>query len=57
LLEYETLTGDELKGLMNGEKVNRVDPDDVGGAKVSAVPKTGRGRPAATPDLEPAPIA
>lgn len=57
LLEYETLTGDELKQLMAGEKINRIDPDDAGGAKVSAVPKTGRGRPAASPDLEPSPTA
>ncbi len=26
LIEYETLTGDEIKALMNGEKINRPDP-------------------------------
>jgi cell division protease FtsH len=46
LLEYETLTGDELKGLMAGIPVSRKDPDEPIGPKVSAVPKTGRSRPA-----------
>jgi cell division protease FtsH len=46
LLEYETLTGEELKGLMEGTPVNRKDPDEPTGPRVSAVPKTGRSRPA-----------
>ncbi len=43
LLEYETLTGDEIRGLMRGEPIIRVsdshDSDD--GAPKSSVPKTG----------------
>jgi cell division protease FtsH len=43
LLEYETLTGDEIRGLMRGEPIIRVDdgfdPDD--GAPKSSVPRTG----------------
>lgn len=43
LLEYETLTGDEIRGLMRGERIIRVadshDTDD--GAPKSSVPKTG----------------
>jgi cell division protease FtsH len=56
LLEYETLTGDELKQLAAGEKINRQNPDDTNsGSRVSAVPKTGRNRPAPDSGLEPQP--
>ena len=43
LLEYETLTGDEIRGLLRGEPIIRVDdshdPDE--GKPKSSVPKTG----------------
>lgn len=45
LLEYETLTGDEIRGLLRGEPIirveNTVDPDE--GKPRSSVPKTGGG--------------
>jgi cell division protease FtsH len=61
LLEYETLTGDELRDLMDGKQPVR--PDDTGGPtapKASGVPaagKPGRRRPDAPPEggLEPQP--
>jgi len=52
LLEYETLTGDEIKALLRGETIVREDPDasdDVGGGAASPIPTTGakdRGREA-----------
>jgi cell division protease FtsH len=58
LLEYETLTGDEIKGLMEGRPVVRVDPDDTKGPTGSAVPTAGKSRPREEPDpgsLEPQP--
>jgi cell division protease FtsH len=45
LMEYETLTGDEIKGLMNGIPVSRADPDDSKGPTGSAVPTAGTPRP------------
>ncbi|MBL4614745.1 MAG: cell division protein FtsH, partial [Magnetovibrio sp.] len=45
LLEYETLTGDEVKDLISGKGINRPDPDDLsaqGGSKAS-VPTSGKG--------------
>ncbi len=42
LLEYETLTGDELRGLMNGEKPTRDQGDDTPTSRGSAVPKAGK---------------
>jgi cell division protease FtsH len=60
LLEFETLTGDELRDLMEGKQPIR--PDDSGPAapKASGVPaagKSGRKRPDAPPEpgLEPQP--
>jgi cell division protease FtsH len=60
LLEYETLTGDELRALMDG--VQPVRPDDTGPSapKASGVPsagKPGKKRPDAPPEpgLEPQP--
>ncbi|KHA63129.1 MULTISPECIES: ATP-dependent zinc metalloprotease FtsH [Sphingomonas] len=41
LLEYETLTGDEIKQLIAGEDLDRPDP----GAKASLVPKAGTSIP------------
>jgi cell division protease FtsH len=59
LLEYETLTGDEIRKVIAGEPLNGSDDADKptsggGGASVAAIPKT-RGR---TPkaDPEPAPL-
>ena len=59
LLEYETLTGDELRALMEGHQPVR--PDDNGPSnKASGVPsagKSGKKRPDAPPEggLEPQP--
>ncbi len=42
LLEYETLTGDEIRGLMRGEPIIRVsDSHDADDTPKSSVPKTG----------------
>ncbi len=41
LLEYETLTGDEIKQLMNGEKPSRDLGDDTPPSRGSAVPSAG----------------
>ena len=48
LLEYETLTGDEIKGLLKGKSPIRDFDDDAGGAKASAsaVPSTGKAKKA-----------
>ncbi len=64
LLEYETLSGDEIRGLLRGEPIVRQDPDDTPAAPPAAVPPrptAGRrpsvpnaGRPAS---LEPEPQA
>jgi cell division protease FtsH len=59
LLEFETLTGDELRALMDGIQPTR--PDDSGpSSKASGVPsagKAGKKRPDAPPEpgLEPQP--
>jgi cell division protease FtsH len=58
LLEYETLSGEEVKLILKGEKIHR---DDHGGHKkqeksASSVPVTGRPKGgAATGDMEPQP--
>ena len=52
LLEFETLSGDEIKGLMNGQPVVRIDPDDSKGPTGTAVPTAGKTRP---PREEPGP--
>ncbi len=64
LLEYETLSGDEIRGLLRGEPIVRQDPDDTPAVPPAAVPPrstTGRrpsvpnaGRPTS---LEPEPQA
>ena len=60
LMEFETLTGEEVKTLMRGEKIMRT-PDDEGSVETvsSAVPSTGsRARPRDEPDtggMEPQP--
>jgi cell division protease FtsH len=60
LLEYETLTGPEIKKVMRGEPLNRGDDDEdhnTGGTSVTAIPKT---KPKSKPsggDMEPEPSA
>ena len=61
LLEYETLTGDEIKKVIAGKALNRGqddDEEDSGSApSVTAVPKTKKKKPKAKPsgDMEPEP--
>lgn len=61
LLEYETLTGDEIRKVIAGEPLGGDDSADTppsggGTASVAAIPKT-RGRPKKTgPEPEPAPL-
>ncbi|MBL8580711.1 MAG: cell division protein FtsH, partial [Rhizobiaceae bacterium] len=43
LLEYETLTGDEIKQLIAGQKPSRDLGDDTPPSRGSAVPKAGAG--------------
>lgn len=42
LLEYETLTGEEIKDLISGIAPKRDDSDDVTPTRGSAIPKTGK---------------
>jgi cell division protease FtsH len=57
LLEFETLTGDEIKDLLTGKRPTResaIDPP----SRSSAVPTAGKGRPRPEPGpLEPQPQA
>ena len=56
LLEYETLTGDEILALSRGETIVRIDPDDddeTPSAVRSSVPRSGAVKPGS--DLEPEP--
>ncbi|MEM9271035.1 MAG: cell division protein FtsH, partial [Pseudomonadota bacterium] len=60
LLEYETLTGSEIRKVINGEPLNRGQDDDEApgdsGSSVASVPKIGKRRPSQPgPDLEPEP--
>ncbi|MEM7615395.1 MAG: cell division protein FtsH, partial [Pseudomonadota bacterium] len=61
LLEYETLTGNEILKVINGEPLNRGSDDDAptdsGTPSVAAIPKTSRPRRRPTDDsgLEPEP--
>ncbi|PIE08765.1 MAG: cell division protein FtsH, partial [Rhodobacterales bacterium] len=62
LLEYETLTGEEIKRVMRGESPQKSDdedtPDEGGNASVLAVPKTKpRAKPTDEGGLEPEPTA
>ncbi len=53
LLEYETLTGDEIRDLMNGKPPYRAADADVTASKGTGVPKAGRPAPKKpTPDGE-----
>ena len=57
LLEYETLTGDECRAAMRGDKIYRASGDDGNSPAGSAVPAAGRTRPRGEPSggLEPQP--
>jgi cell division protease FtsH len=56
LLEYETLTGEEIRAVMDGKAIRRDVDDEPQAPRGSAVPSAGR--PAApAPDLEPRPNA
>ncbi|OIQ38607.1 MAG: cell division protein FtsH [Roseobacter sp. MedPE-SW] len=64
LLEYETLTGDEIKRVMKGEPPHEKGDDsdeDEGNASVTAIPKAKPKKPSAEggtdPDLEPKPTS
>ncbi|MBO0664057.1 ATP-dependent zinc metalloprotease FtsH [Jiella sp. MQZ9-1] len=55
LLEYETLSGDEVHDLLAGRPLNRDMGDDTPPSRGSAVPKAGSQRPARGDGLEPQP--
>jgi cell division protease FtsH len=49
LLEYETLSGDEVRGLLRGEPVVRKDPNDTPAAPPAMPPRTSAGRRTSVP--------
>jgi cell division protease FtsH len=59
LLEFETLTGDEIKDLLNGKRPNRESVIEPATPRGSAVPTAGkpRPRPGGTGPMEPQPQA
>jgi cell division protease FtsH len=59
LLEFETLSGDEIMDLLAGKKPNRESVLEPTGPRTSAVPPAGKTRPRPDPDpgLEPQPQA
>jgi cell division protease FtsH len=59
LLEFETLTGDEIQDLLKGKKPNRESVLEPTTPRTSAVPPAGKPRPRPDPDpgLEPQPQA
>jgi len=59
LLEFETLTGDEIQDLLKGKKPNRESVLEPTTPRASAVPPAGKSRPRPDPDpgLEPQPQA
>jgi len=61
LLEYETLTGEEIKRVMNGEPPNSGDDEDgdadQGNASVTAIPKAKPKKSPPEGDMEPEPSA
>ncbi|MGH6715923.1 MAG: ATP-dependent zinc metalloprotease FtsH [Bradyrhizobium sp.] len=59
LLEYETLTGEEISDLLKGKKPNRESVLEPAAPRASAVPPAGKPRPRPDPDpgLEPQPQA
>jgi cell division protease FtsH len=52
LLEYETLTGDEIRGLMNGQLPFRESESETS-PKSTGVPSAGKAPPRKRPDVEP----
>jgi cell division protease FtsH len=60
LLEFETLTGDEIKDLLEGKRPNRESVIEPATPRSSAVPPAGKSRPRPGPEtgpLEPQPQA
>ncbi|ODT07489.1 MAG: cell division protein FtsH [Mesorhizobium sp. SCN 65-20] len=57
LLEYETLSGEEIKNLLDGKPPIRDTGDDVPPSRPSVVPTTRGPRPKGDPGLEPQPQA
>jgi len=59
LLEFETLTGEEINDLLKGKRPNRESVLEPSGPRTSAVPPAGKPRPRPDPDpgLEPQPQA
>ena len=61
LLEYETLTGDELRGMLEGIQPKRDDDEASGPVRGTTVPKAGTGkakpRKGGEPEMEPQPQA
>ena len=57
LLEFETLTGEEIQDLLNGKKPNRESVLEPSAPRTSAVPPAGKPRPRPDPGLEPQPQA
>jgi cell division protease FtsH len=59
LLEFETLSGDEIEDLLNGKKPSRESVLEPSGPRTSAVPPAGKPRPRPEPDIgtEPQPQA
>jgi cell division protease FtsH len=56
LLEYETLSGDEVRHLLDGGEIDRPDPDDDGGDAVrSSVPSSGAAGKKPSGGFEPEP--
>ncbi len=50
LLEFETLTGDELRALRDGKKPTRSDDDNTPTAKATGVPRAGKAVPKKKPN-------
>ena len=59
LLEYETLSGDEINNLLKGVKPKRDDSDDgkPAGKQQSSVPRAGSAKRGGSGDMEPQPLA
>ena len=57
LLEFETLSGDEITDLLNGKKPNRESVLEPATPRTSAVPPTGKPRPRPDAGMEPQPQA
>ncbi len=60
LLEYETLSGDEMRNLLDGKPPVRDTGEDVTQARASAVPSAGKGKKGDSPEpggMEPQPSA